>query len=224
MPEENENITGQPNNEGGNPAPDSNAGGDANNAGQALNPEQFWTGQPNDGGSNDSEISAEEFGRGIAQEIANYQGVEIFTPDIAAQVAQGDLAGVNQAMQAMQRQAIQQAVVIATNIMRRGLADVESRFDTRVQSHLGSEKNQQALMEEFPSMRDPAMAPVIQGVFAQAMIHTKNDRTKALEMTRGMLRVMGKSGSKDFGISDPPQSQENPGSSHSLVAELLGKV
>jgi hypothetical protein len=95
-----------------------------------------------------------------------------------------------------------------------------------IQNALGNRDNNQSLIESFPSMRDPAMAPIINGVFQQSLKHSGGDRNKAIAMTRDMLKYMGKTATSDLGIEVPPNSREDSfmtDSSRSLVDELLGR-
>jgi hypothetical protein len=136
------------------------------------------------------------------------------------------MEGANTRIGDMLKQSVQESVAMSAQIVEVFARQMESRVEQMINDRLGGEKNTEALQQAFPSMSDPAMAPVIQGVFNQAMKHTK-DRAKALDMTRDMLKAMGQRGAKDLGFDKPPANPDDnimTGGAKSLVDELMGRT
>lgn len=214
------------NNDPGNPAP---AGGQTptpDNPGQTPDPAAFWkTPEPEPDSGNPDPDPGINLGQTIAAGIQGYTPADFFTREIGEQLAEGNMDGANKQFQALSRDIMQQSVVQSAKIMQHLSERLLGEVETRIAQAMGGEKDSSALETAFPSMKDPAVAPVINGVFRQAMQHTRNDRQAALEMTRGMLRAMGKAGGSDFGIQTPargPDDYMGDGPS-SLVEELLGR-
>lgn len=216
------------NNTGGNPDPEPDSSSSQDNSGQPEDYGTFWNDpKPDDPTPDSSQQTAEpdagsQLGTQLAQTIQNANFGEAFTREIGEQLAEGNMEGANAQINGMMRQSLQQSVAMTAQIVEAYGKQMQARFEQMIEQRFGSQETQKTLEETFKGMRDPAMAPVIQGVFNQAMAHTK-DRAKALEMTRGMLKAMGKSGAADMGLDSPPS---NPNDSmgagpKQLVEDLL---
>jgi hypothetical protein len=233
---------GGANNEGGNTGGNTGGGntttGTQNNNGQGFDPAKFWdqpapaagNGSP-PGGSAESGTSggsggqqggnpAEDFTRRLSE--VNYG--QTFTDSMLKDLGEGKLDSVNQHFGKQLQQATQQSVMFAAELVKKSNDAMMARVQEMLDGKLGSRDNSDALGKEFPSYSQPGMKPVIDGIFNQAMSLTKNDRTKAIEHTRSMLRYMGSTGGSDLGLNNPPDDPHgNVAASKSLVDELLGR-
>ena len=118
-----------------------------------------------------------------------------------------------------------QTCALPISIMQRFETHMQSQLDKvvgdRINESTTSQKDEQLLTSSFSGFTDPALKPVITGVFRQSLRHTNGDRDKAVAMTRNMLQAMGKSGSSDFGLErSNPDNNLDEGPSR-LVQELL---
>lgn len=220
------------------PAPPANTGvnpvsaapaGDGN-TGQEFNYEAFWA-QPDDGSnSTDSTNSGQDDGRELGQhlltQIQNFSPGQVFTAEALQQMASGDLTGVNAGMQSAIQGSMTQMLQMVATLMQRFETHIQSRFDeqvtTRIQGSQTAQRDEAMLAEAFQGFSNPAMRPVITGVFRQSLTHTNGDRKKALELTRGMLKAMGQSGAGDMGLQRQADPDNNLADGPSrLVQELL---
>lgn len=216
-------------NPGGNSGDSSVPGGDSNNSGQSIDPASFWTNpdannSSDQNGNNNDSGTPEDVGKTVAESIANFKA-PLFTKEIGEQLAEGNLEGANAHFQTLSQQMMQQAVIHSTRIMQAFGADLLKQIRSEIDGKFTSKDDAQTLEQAFPSMRDPAMRPVINGIFQQSLRHSNGDRSKALEMTRDMLKTLGKTGQKDFGIEPGPSGDDDylgDGPSN-LVESLLNR-
>lgn len=212
------------NNGGGNSGDSGQSGGNQNNDGQSFNAESFWNSPEPEGTSQESQGPTDaEFGQSLMQTITNFQGSPVFDAETASQIAEGNLDGVNQRLQAMQQGVLRQSMIMMAQILQRFDTQVDGRISGQINQNSTRQSDESMLSEQFPSFTKPEVRPVIQGVFQQSLKHSKGDRKAALEMTRGMLKSMGQLGGSDFGFSTPPGNPDDHTSNgpSSLVQELL---
>lgn len=219
---------------------DGNAGGQQrtdsagkDNAGKDFDPEGFWKDPEPDPAKKGAgeELSPQEqearrTGQGIIDEMRAVTFNPVMNQELAAELAEGKFENFNKAIHQELGNVLQQAVITVAKLMKANNNSLESRFESIVGKKFDGRDNSETLESNFPMARDPAMRPVIQGVFDQSMKLHNNDRKKAVETTRNMLRHMGKHAQQDLGIPPQTSSDDYGGSaesSTSLVAELLSR-
>lgn len=220
------------NNSGGNAADSSGNANGADNSGQSMSAEQFWadpssssstqsnTSQQNSNGNNDSS----SVGQSIAQQLQAFRVGDFFSDDVASQIGEGNFQGANDRFNQFAQQTLRESIQMNATIMKAFGDNLMSRVEERLNSMLGNRDSSTALSDAFPAYKsDPSAKRTIDPIFEQAMKHTGNDRTKAIAMTRDMLRVMGRSLAGDMGLSNPGSSREDQlgDASQSLVDSLL---
>lgn len=228
-------------NGGGNSGTQEKSAETPDNAGGAFDPTKFWDKPPANAletpgkpGSVDStgkqvapaeESEGTKIGKTFSERLTNLNlGGPIFTDDIMAKAAEGDVKGLNDAISAQSKAAVQHAVMMSAELMKAHQDVMLSRVQTMIQEALGGRDKQQTLESEFPQLAsNPAMRPMIQGIFDKAMENSKGDRAAAVSMTRTMLQYMGKEGSKDFGFKPPQEDGDMTENSRSLVEQLLDR-
>ena len=225
----------QPNNapaQGGNPASESGvAPSESNNAGETFDPSTFWDSPQEENGSAPSGESAGtttpsggngEQG-GFAQQLATQLeamtfGDPIFTPEIAEEINQGNFAGFEKRVQAQMQQAVRQALSLNVQIMRPLADQIMEKMRAEFGGTLSERDNESALIKDFPAAKNPQVAPIIKGIFDQAMVKAKGDRAKAVAMTKQMVAFMANTTADDLdlniaprgaGDSRPPQPTTN---------------
>lgn len=224
------------NTSGNSGAPGGSGESSANNGGQGFDPVSFWeepAREPGSAGESQTQQQSQgqqpqqqpNLGAQLMQEIRAITPGNVFNQDIADQLADGNYDGLNQSLAQMQQTAIQQSVVMASRVMQQfGQGLIQMVRDEIAQSH-GNRDNDAALTDAFPSARDPKVRPMIQNVFNQALKHSGGDRTKAIAMTRDMLKIVGQTAASDFGVTTPPNNAADyvTDGASSLVDELLGR-
>lgn len=228
-----------------------NAGGAAtgnqgeNNSGQSFNPDTFWnppaagdSGTPSGGSAGSGTQAAgtqgnqtpgdqgQQIGQRFASQLQNLNFNPVFNTDIANQIADGNLDGVNGAIAQLGRDSVRNAVTMSAELMQVYGQHIMTQVQSMIQDALGGRDNDQALMQEFPqAAANPAIRPMITSIFAQSMKHTNNDRQKAIAMTRDMLKFVGQGVGQELGLNEAPgNSGDNIGSGAlSLVEELMAR-
>lgn len=200
-----------------------------NNDGAQLDPNQFWhipeAKDGENGTQGDGDGGGEDIGQQIVGEIGKFTlGTPIFDDSIAGEIAEGKLDGINARFNQMSQAVLKQSVMMAARIMQQFEKSMDERISGAINSSQTVNRDESLLKEHFPSFGQVAMQPMIRGVFQQSLTHTKGDRAKAIEMTKGMLRSMGQIGRTDFGITEAPRNPDDvygADSSKSLVRDLL---
>lgn len=224
---------GAGNNGQGNSGGNQNNAGTQNNTGPGFDPATFW----NDPKGSNSTDGTNGQGGGqtpeqVSQEFANrLQGMtfgDIFTPKIAEEVANGNLTGVNAAIAEQLKSAAHQSVVLTAQLMQRNNDSLLAKVGQMIDQKFGGRDDADTLIQNFPSAKDPAVRPMVEAVFAQAMKLSGNNRAEAVKSTRIMLQHMGKAGAADMGINNPPPSAGGVGNANDpgvqqLLDDLLGR-
>lgn len=215
------------------------AGGGSNNGGQGFDFSGFWDQSAGDSQGGDSQQGQQgqgnesgqsngggNAGQQIAQQIDSLKFGQVFTDEVANQIADGNLQGVNDSLNKLGQDITRQSLILNANMMRQFGEKLMSQVQQMVEGSFGSRDDDAALSQTFASMADPAIRPIIKGVFQQSLKHTKGDRAKAIEMTKGMMQFMGTKGASDMGLNIPPTNRENYSSdgASSLVEDLLSGV
>lgn len=223
-------------NAGGNAGDSTGSGGEQNNNGQDFDASSFWAdpagegsnSNNNDGGQNGGDPNpGSNVGAQIKGTIEGFTANQIFTADVAQQISEGNLEGVNANMNAFGQQVLTQAVGMVAHILKAYEAQTESRFkgyvENSIQQNQTNQSDEQLLASSFPSYASEATRPVVKSVFAQSLKHSNGNRAKAVEMTRSMLQAMGQTGGSDFGFDRAAQSPNDfmSDGASSLVADLL---
>lgn len=202
--------------------------GDQNNPGQQLDVDGFWKKAESQDGGDQNQNGGEQtpdVGTQIVNDIKAFKlGTPIFDDSIATEIAEGKLDGINNRLNQMAQSVMQQTVVMTARLMKALEESMDQRVSGMIDSSQSQTKDEQLLTENFQAYSQPAMQPVIRGVFQQSLSHTKGDRKAAMEMTKGMLKQMGQLGREDFGIPKPPRNPDDvygADSSASLVKDLL---
>lgn len=233
------------NNQPSNTDPGATGNQSANNTGQSFNPETFWqapsvsepappsggsagTGNPADGtqGNQQQTSQAQSVHTKLTTQLQNLAFAPVFSTEIGEQVANGEWDGVNNAIAQVGRESVLNAVTMTAELMQMHGDHLISRVQSMIQEALGGRDNEAALMQEFPqAASNPAIRPMISDIFKQSMLHTNNDRQKAIAMTRDMLKFVGQGVGQDLGLNIAPGGPSDVMSQNalSLVEELMAR-
>lgn len=235
-----QNQGGAPNNQGGNSGDSNgNSGGGADNGGQGFDLNQFWSDpQPQNGGqspnqqqpSGDSQGNqggdqGSPLGRQLVEQLTGFNAGNLFDDAVAQQINDGDLSGINGRFNELGQNLLRQSIMMNTHVVRAFGEQMVERMQSMIQEHLGGRDNEAAMLEAFPSAKDTRVRPVIERVFNQSLKINGGDRTKAIEMTREMLKLVGQNASTDLGFETPPSGRDDDLATNaaSLVEDLLGR-
>lgn len=194
------------------------------NDGQPLELDQFWTGKAEEPTDEESETKVKEQSQAIGTElgtlIKSFKAPEVFTKEIADKIADGDLAGVNEAMAARDQALMNHSIVVTAKLLGGVIDRFSADIDKRIQQAFGNRDSDVALETHFPLAKDPAMYPMVKRVWDQALINAKGNKEQAIRQTKGMLAAFGERTSVREAAGDPTAGI-NTAASRSLVDSLL---
>lgn len=234
-------------NDTGNSGDSGQGGGEGqNNGGQSFTGEGFWNdpqasgngsgdSNNNNGGQNNGNGNQQQqqqdpgrtTGAEIASRIDGLNFGDFFTPQHAEAIANGDFAGINGAMNNAMRQAVREGLVTQAQLLKPFAENLVSQVKSLIAESLGSEKNNETLINSFAAAKDPRTRPIVEKVFNQSLKNCNGDRDKAVEMTREMLKLVGTTAASDFGIEQPTSGRGDNfmvDGAQSLVDSLLSKT
>lgn len=196
------------------------------NDGQPLELNQFWDGKPEEPKDGESDEQVKEQSKAIGTElgtlIKSFKAPEVFTKEIADKIADGDLAGVNEAMAARDQALMNHSIVVTAKLLGGVIDRFSADIDKRIQQAFGNRDSDIALETHFPLAKDPAMYPMVKRVWDQALVNAKGNKEQAIRQTKGMLEAFGERTSIREPAGDPTAGIDTV-ASKSLVEDLLSR-
>ena len=148
---------------------------------------------------------------------------QVMTPDIQAELADGNFDKFNTAIAGTLRNVVQQTVMMTARMIDAAGKTSKDETAKMIRGHLSSSDATKALHAAIPAAANPAIAPIAEGVMAQALRRSSGDTGKAIEMTKAFLTQMATVTGKDLGMTVVPTGQ--PGSGGLLSnAESGGEI
>lgn len=198
---------------------------EGNNTGQEFKPESFWDdpapSEPSvpakgDSAADDSKgvgsPSDNGLGTAIQEQISKFQAPEVMTKEAIEAIGEnGDYSKFNENMSKAMQGALEQSIGMSVKVVQAVAGELIKMMDTKIQSSLTTKDNYSQLKEAIPSAKDPAVAPMIESIYERALTLTKGDPTKAVTMTKQMLRAMAEGTSKDIDLNVAPVSPDSEG-------------
>jgi hypothetical protein len=233
-------------NNGGNSGTNGGDSGGGNNNGQSFDLSAFWASPDGGNGAPPSGESAGSGSSSSGQQPQNgsqqqqqppnpvqqlQQDIQALTfnnpmsQEVMAQLAEGNVEGFQAGMNQLGQQAVQQAIRLMLPILSEVRNNLRTEIQGSVQTNNMSRDNEAALLEAIPSAANPAVRPMVDSIFQQAMKHSNNDRKKALSLTKDMLRLQMQTMGSDVGMP-PPTAGDGFGNTNRNINwadELLGR-
>lgn len=211
-------------NTGGNAGESGNEDEGGDNASQETDLDQFWTDKPEEKPAGESEdetaTQSQELGQQLGGLIKGFKAPEVFTKEIADKIADGDLTGINEALNTHAQNIMQHQMVVTAKLLGGVIDRLSADFDSRIQRAFGNKDSEITLETHFPLAKEPAMRPMVQRVWDQALKNAKGNKEEAIRQTRGMLQAFGSKTSIREAPEDPTAGI-GTAASKSLVASLL---
>jgi hypothetical protein len=236
-------------NNGGNSGTNGGESGGGNNGGQSFDLSAFWASP--DGGSSASP-SGESAGSGqsssgqqqpngnqgqqqqqqptnpvqqLQQDIQALTFNNPMTADVMTQLSEGNVEGFQTGMNQLGQQAVQHAIRLMLPILSEVRNNLRTEIQGSVTQNNQSRDDEAALLKAIPSAANPAVRPMVDSIFQQAMKHSSNDRTKALALTKDMLRLQMQTMGSDVGMPPPTAGDGfgSPSRNINWADELLGR-
>lgn len=214
-----------PANPAGNVQGTADLGTPANNAGQSLDPAAFWNAKP-EGTAPPADPTADNkgFAEQFAAQLNGFKPPAIFTPEVLTEMGEGKTDLFNQNMQTAIQASLQHSVRLSMQLMGRVIQEQTARMEQMLTERLSGRDNTSLLAKEVPAYQNPALTPVVQRVFDQALLTTKGDAQKAVAMTKDMIQVILRetAGSMNMAVA-PVNPGDSPSAPKDWVAELLAR-
>jgi hypothetical protein len=199
-----------------------NTGSDSNNTGGDFDPASFWdspdpdptatpSGESAGGGNQGSGTGDQSQGGGnfatqLSQQLTTMNfGDPVFTPEVAAEINEGNYAGFEKRLQTQMQTAVRQALAMNVQVLRPFAEQLMQQMRDEFGSTLGERDNVDALVKDFPAAKNPTVAPVIKGIYDQALARTKGNRAEAVKQTKAMLAHMAGATAEDLELDVAPR-------------------
>lgn len=206
------NQGGGENNSSVNPGANQNSGDSNNNSGQEFKPEAFWTAgeQPKQEETNGADGQA--FGTQLMQSLAGLAFANLVDDKIATDLSEGKWEGFNQRLVEQQREAVKHSLALNVSVMQRAFAEMQNHVNRLIEEKLGSRDAQHELVKEIPQAGNPALKPLVDSIFNQAMKLNPGNRAAAIKMTKDMLAHTATTVAPDLGLAPrgPGDPQQTP--------------
>jgi hypothetical protein len=229
-----------PNNEGGNSTPNPGESTPANNGGQQFDPMAFWNPAPaGEGGAPGEQTGSAasptppenphaDLGKNLGETL---QGMTYATPvidqSVAAEMAEGKYDSFNERMTQMGRDTARQTLAMSLTVMRAVRDQIMAEVNGQLSGTLSTRDNDAALVVAIPSAANPKVAPMVKGIFAQAMKVSNGNREAALSMTKEMLKMSNQEFLGDSSLGIPARTPSDQGSPTAVrtnwIEELVGR-
>jgi hypothetical protein len=225
-------ATGE-NNQSGNSGESGASGNAEDNSGQGFDAKGFWEdpepSEQNNGTptptpqQSQQEDPGQSLGAQLQEGLKALKFNDLFDDDIAKQINEGDLTGANARFGELARDMVKQSVVMNTKVVQAFGKHMMTQMESMINDRFGGEKNDEALLKDFPSAKNPAVYKTIKPIFDKALKNTKGDRESAVAMTKDMIKFIRETTSKDLGLEESRQDKDDftSDSSRSLVDSLL---
>lgn len=216
--------TGGGDNSGGNSGGDTNAGGESNNTGPEIDVNAFWgnseadangnpSGESAPGGEGDeSGSSGENLQQVLTSRLESMTfGDPVFTPEIAEQINSGNFEGVEARIQGQMRNGVRNALSMMVSILKPFSEQLTQQMRGEMSNTFNNRDDSSALETMFPAAKNPAVRPMIQSIYTQALKNSKGDRTQAVKATKEMLKFAAGVTAEDLDIQVNPRGAGDEG-------------
>ena len=153
---------------------------------------------------------------------------EVLTPEIQAQITEGDFSGLQGSITTMMQQAVTQAVMMTAQMVRSSEDTLMGKVSTQIQGSLNVSDTRKALQAAIPMAAKPEMSPILEGIMAQAMKHNKGDTAKSIQTTKRFVEGMSHLAAADGIVNAPPGApgsggmESNAGEPANWLEEVYG--
>lgn len=209
----------------GNSGGAASGGSESNNTGDGFDPASFWGSSESSSGQNPSGESASDNsnpnpgsseGQSL-QEILTGRlesmtfGDPVFTAEVTQQINEGNFDGFHQRLDGALRGAVRESLGMMVQVLRPFAEQINQTIEERLSSTLTNRDNAQALESLFPGAKNPAVRPMIQSIYDQALKNTKGNREAAVKQTKEMLKHAAGITADDLDISVHARGADDSG-------------
>jgi len=194
--------------DGNSGAGDSNPNSPPNNTDGAFDIEQFWQ-QAEQADAGDSQNANEP--PAIDMKALMTRASEVikpnFTAEAMAQAANGDMSGINQAMQQSAHQTVQAVMQMMVPILQRFQHEVTTATMGNVDGRFQKDQQHAALIKAIPKASDPKVGPMIRQLYSTSLKATKGNVQEAIRATQELMKITSSEFAENSGPDNGRQYQ-----------------
>lgn len=147
---------------------------------------------------------------GFESYVKGLQFAPAVNGELAQRIQQGDPVALQEYIGGIGQQIYKQAMLDATRLFSGMQGRIVDDAVNKASTLYGRDKAVTALQSQIPIAKNPNIAPIAQGVFAQFM-KSGASQEQAIENTRQFLASMGNVDHKQLGMNSPPRSSNGQG-------------
>jgi len=110
--------------------------------------------------------------------------------EIMEQLAKGDFTKLNEGLQAMHKQGAMENLKVTANLLQTFQTEMHQFVKDSISSAANTKESTDTMLDAFPMAKNPALRPMVEAVFTQAMERSGGDRAKATSETKAYLANM----------------------------------
>lgn len=202
------NQGGGGSNTGGDQSTSGGSSGNQNNNGQQEDHSSFWTSPSDDetkppsqsgsAGNQSSSGGEPSLGDQIRNSISSldFGGVN---ESVIQELGEGKFDSFNAILNQVGRKSVETAVQTQSQILEKFGAALVGHVQSMIDNKLQSRDNESELFKHIPSAKNPAIKPIAEMVYAQALKITGGKTAEAIEKTKTMLREFTQKTAGDVG-------------------------
>ena len=146
------------------------------------------------------------FAQQLTQQLGTMSfGDPVLTPEITEEINQGKFENFEKRIQGQLQTAVRQALAMQVQVLRPFAEQLLNQMRGEFGSTLSERDDESALVKDFPSARNPVVAPIIKGIYDQALVRTNGNRELAVKQTKQMLAHMASQTAGDLELEIAPQ-------------------
>lgn len=239
------NGGGDSNNQQGNTGNSQNGNGSQNNTGQEFDPASFWvdpgdsnSGAPNSGSSASSDSGSSgsqgnqqqnqnqgDQGNAFDARISALKAPPVFTDAATKGFNEGNDEELNKNLDTLYQSAVRESTNVAVDLMKAIVPKLMERMQAMIGESHTKKEDYSELHAAIPSSKNPVLEPIVKPIYERALALAKGDRTKAIGMTKQMLKSLTGESAKDLDLSVAPAGSDSNGpapAATNWMEELMG--
>ncbi len=208
---------------GGNNGAENTGGGatgesQQNNTGQEFKPTAFWDDpapettppanqqqqqqQQNNGGG-------DNLGTAIENRVKQFTAPPVMTAEAMEAIGTGDYTKFDQNVNQAIQHSMKENLNLVVQLMSKFGEHLESKFGDKINQSFEGRDSKAFLREQIPASKNEGIQPIIDSLYDRALMVSKGDKNKAVEMTKRMMRAMSEDTASDLNLHVAPVGSES---------------
>lgn len=209
---------------GNNGGENSNSGGTGespqNNSGQEFKPSTFWDDpEPENKGSGNQQQQQQpqnqnggdqnNLGTAIENRVKQFAAPAVMTPETMEAIGNGDYSKFEQGLNGAIQKSMSENLNLVVQLMSKFGEHLESKFGSMINSSFEGRDTKTFLREQIPASKNESIQPIIDSLYDRALVVSKGDKNRAVEMTKRMMRAMAEDSASDLNLHVAPVGSDS---------------